>query len=162
MKKLTFKSITLLLLCVVIIGVSACKKDNEDDPGTDPDTAGITLKVNGVTYEPYLIQDVDIGFGLNVIGSFADGKHGLTIVFESDVTVGIHDLSDINSRYGLYWDDVISMTNIERYFSRSGSIVVNEYNAETGKLVGTFSGTCKTLDDSKSLTVTDGTFLVYI
>ncbi len=107
---------------------------------------------------------MDIGFGLNVVGSFTDGQHILSITFDSDIATDTHDLSDIDSYYGFYWDDVISISapQIDRYFSRSGTMVVEEYNAETGKLKGTFSGVGKTLDDSKSVTVTNGTFLVFI
>jgi hypothetical protein len=161
MKKNSIKLITSLLVLILVIGTSSCKKD--DDPGSDPETDKITLIVDANYYEPYLIQDTDNGYELYVTGSFANGQNGLTLTFDSDVTVGTHDLSDIESSYGIFWDQVINLYagNIDRYWSRSGSIIVEEYNAETGKLKGTFSATCKTLDD-RSVTITSGTFIVFL
>ena len=160
MKQITIRLMaSLLVLMLVIIGSSSCKKDNK----TESQSPKITLNVNGEYFEPYLIQDADIGFGLFVVGSFSDGQHSLSLNFDSDITQGSHDMGDPNSAYGMFWDNVININagNIERYTSKSGTLVVEEYNAETGRLKGTFNATCAT-SDNKTVTVTNGTFLVFL
>jgi hypothetical protein len=47
------------------------------------------------------------------------------------------------------------------YTSKSGSLVVEEYSAETGRLKGTFNATCAT-SDNKTVTVTNETILVFL
>lgn len=159
MKQVTTKLMLILLVMVLIVGNSACKKDNSTDTEYDK----ITLNVNGEYFEPYLIQDADIGFGLMVVGSFSDGKHSLSLNFESDITIGSHDMGNLDSAYGMFWDNVIDAYsgNIERYFSKSGSLVVEEYDQDTGRLKGTFNATC-TSADNKTVTITNGTFLVFL
>ncbi|MBU3928941.1 MAG: hypothetical protein KKB74_14135 [Bacteroidetes bacterium] len=159
MKQITTRLVASLLVLVLVIGSPACKKDNK----TETESAKITLTVNGENFEPYLIQDADIGFGLFVVGSFSDGQHILSLNFDSDITEGSHDMGNPDSAYGMFWDKVndINSGNIERYTSKSGSLVVEEYSAETGRLKGTFNATCAT-SDNKTVTVTNGIFLVFL
>ncbi|OFY49760.1 MAG: hypothetical protein A2W85_07840 [Bacteroidetes bacterium GWF2_41_31] len=159
MKQITTRLVASLLVLVLVIGSPACKKDNK----TETESAKITLTVNGENFEPYLIQDADIGFGLFVVGSFSDGQHILSLNFDSDITEGSHDMGNLDSAYGMFWDKVndINSGNIERYTSKSGSLVVEEYSAETGRLKGTFNATCAT-SDNKTVTVTNGIFLVFL
>jgi|GEM_PF-4346005 len=161
MKKNAIYFLNVLVVLVLVVGTLACKKD--DNSGSEPEYDKITLQVDGANYEPFLIQHVDIGYGLTVVGSFSDGKNSLVIILESDITEGDHDLSNHELSYGVFWDKVIDLNsgNIERYTSASGNIFVEEYNEETGKLKGTFHATCTT-SDNKTVSITNGTFVVYL
>ncbi len=160
MNQTLLKFASALLVVLLIVGICSCSKDDDGNPETESDK--ITLIVDGVAYESFLIQNTDVGFGLTVIGSFSDAQHIMGLMFESEVTEGEHDLSE-SSAYGVLWDVVHSTYNIERFTSESGSLTVEEYNAETGKLKGTFNAVCTSMNNSNNkVTISSGTFVVFL
>lgn len=156
MKKVTLNLLTVLLALLFVTSFSACKKDST----TEPDAEKISFTVNGTPYETSFVQGADAGFGLMIVGSLTSEQRALSILFDYDgISTGTYAFGDSN--YSVFWDVFITTTEIDRYTSRSGSITIEEYDAETGKIKGTFNAVCKTLNDSKTVNITSGSFLVY-
>ena len=158
MNQITIKLMASLLAISLIFGVSACKKSDDD---SDPESEKISLMVNGTPYNANLVQDANVGFGLVIAGTFPDGQHALGLYFDQDITEGSYDLSDPESYYRISWDIHHSLTNIERFWSESGELTIEEYNEEAGLIKGSFNGTC-TSDNNNTVTITSGVFIAHI
>jgi len=156
MKRVNLNLLTAMLVILFVTSFSSCKKDSS----TEPETEKITFTVDGTQYETSNIQGADAGFGLMIVGSLTSEQRALSILFDYDgISTGTYTFGDAN--YSINWDVFITTTEIDRYTARSGSITIDEYNAETGKIKGTFNAVCKTLNDSRTVTITNGSFIVY-
>ncbi len=112
----------------------------------------LSATIDGVNYNASSITIVN---GQGKIGiSGLDGTSNIIVWLPNNITIGAHSTSMV----GDYVINYLPSPGIF-YISSSGTINISEYNASTGKIVGTFNCTAQSSNSSK--TISNGSFLTY-
>lgn len=171
----TFNKTILVLLAVVAISFTSCKKDDDGGDGGGNGGAGlVSAKVNGTTFTSLEITSFAIvvsqsGFSsLAVQGNDASGK-AISLQLSGYEGVGTYEISDSNVfslvSYGEI--DVNNPTNGETWFApyeNSGVVGEVKVSEQTDTRVkGTFQFMAKNQNGDQSIrNITEGTFDVKI
>lgn len=138
------------LSCTLLIGLSACKKEDPKTPATTTKAGGFTWKENGTQ------MTADSAWYNNYLGSNANAnqtniyamKGGNAYFFEINMAnkvVGANSLANSELSY---------LKGTAYYGSTAGSLSVSQYSTT---ISGTFSATVKETGGA-SISITDGVF----
>lgn len=171
----TFSKTILVLMAVIAVSLTSCKKD--DDGGGGGSTGGegiVSAKVDGNSFSSleatsFAVITSQSGFSaLNVQGNDANGR-AISLQISGFDGVGTYEITDSNvfSLVSYMEIDINNPTNAETWFApyeNSGAIGEVKVSERTDTRVkGTFSFKAKNQNGDQSIkNITDGTFDVKI
>ena len=146
----------LLCLCLALacLATSSCKKDEDDK--LDPEGDCFTAKVDGQMFESDNVTGTLAIFDLITVSATSGNgpvpTFGLTLV---TTDVGTYSFAAQSDVVGLYAPD--PLTSSEEFGATSGTLTIQEHNAASKRLRGTFSFEGTNID-GETIQVTEGFF----
>jgi len=120
---------------------------------TTKGVGSLSCTIDGTPYTATTTNAQSLSGKIGISG-LKNGTENLIIWLPDPFTTGSHTLSAFGDYMGQY---APSTSNI--FTSSSGTVVISEYNASTGKIKGTFS--FQATDNSTTISVTNGQFEAY-
>jgi hypothetical protein len=159
-KKLKMRSFKLfaIILAVMAISLSACKKDDEDGNNNDPENTfgSMNLKVEGEDWAAQFVIGVYEEETLTVTGSTANGN-ACGIIINNATQTGTYTVGQNDSDNYLSWAVGDNSINTYAVTDDMGSGTVNITKLNSTRAEGTFQFTGINFN-LESVTVTEGSF----
>jgi hypothetical protein len=153
-KKNNLLAFAILIIGIVLIFASSCKKDDkEDDNNVTPvSTDKITATIGGNAFVATdIIRQSNYG---NLVITGLDNIKSLGICLFDTLKVGTYSLGQFGTKCNLQHAPNINGTEI--YSSISGTLVLTEFSA-TGKIKGTFNAVLNKINKKgTNINITNG------
>lgn len=150
MKKLFF---TASILGVLLLGLGACKKNENTNPDGTPDLASFKVVMGGTTYTP-LTTSVQNQTGAIIYQVPTSLSNFFTLQISDTLTPGTYAIVDALPFRVIHSDD----SNNTFYYGTAGSVTIVSNDQTNNKIKGTFNCTLTRSSPVGTKTITSGEF----